>query len=129
MDLNVDQSDPRGDLYLDNEGKFYYKLDQDTLEIDRLNKDYNQYKKRRKINMAKKLDEKVGDINIHYSKPITKQTLGEILVNTKDNMFYLLDDILQFKFSSKVFTENQRLFYIGLVFLCIALSLVFLSIF
>lgn len=44
-------------------------------------------------------------------------TISQIIINTKNAWFYLLDDLLDQKFSLDTFTKDNRLFYIGITIL------------
>ena len=45
----------------------------------------------------------------------------KILIDTKDSVFETLDDLLQQKFSAEMMVKDNRLFYLGLAILFIAL--------
>jgi hypothetical protein len=99
-------------LYISSDGKF---------DIDRFNRDYDQYKIRRKDEMEKKIALKLAALNKPSPEiPIYKQSIGTILINTKDGLFDILDDILQAQFTLSTFTQNNRLFYIGITMIFIA---------
>lgn len=50
-------------------------------------------------------------------------SLFQIIVNTKDAWFNLLDDLLDYQFNLDTFTKDNRLFYIGLTIIFFALVL------
>jgi hypothetical protein len=54
-------------------------------------------------------------------KKIYELSVGEILIGIKDTWFDILDDILQRQISFDIITKNNRLFYIGLTIVIIAL--------
>ena len=51
--------------------------------------------------------------------------MSQILVNTKNSWFNMLDDLLEQRFQVSTFTKENRLFYVGLtiVFICVILYL------
>lgn len=109
-----------GYIYKDEEGKYIYKLNDSREEIDRFNRDFEQYKERRKKAMKEELDKKLEILNKEDNfDTIYNVTVGEILISTKDAIFGMLDDLLLFKFDYETFTKNNRLFYIGIVMIFI----------
>jgi len=99
-------------LYINNDGKF---------DINRFNRDYDQYRIRRKEEMDKKIALKLAELNKPKPEiPIYQKSIGTILINTKDTLFEILDDMLQGNFSSNTFTKNNRLFFIGITMIIIA---------
>jgi len=59
-------------------------------------------------------------------------TIGELLLNFKDNLFDLFDDLFFFRFNSiptflAVFIAGDRPFYLGMLILIIALIIYFLT--
>lgn len=55
------------------------------------------------------------------------QLFLEILINIKNTWFGLLDDLLQQKFYIETFTKNNRLLYLGLTIIIIALIVFLLN--
>jgi hypothetical protein len=123
MDINIDQSTPRGDLLEDKEGKFIYKINDERNEIDKFNRNFDQYKERRKEQMKLKMEAKLAELNKKEDDvPVYNKPLGEIIVNIKDTIFKIFDDILSFNMinSRDLIMKDNRLFYIGLLLLFIA---------
>lgn len=54
-------------------------------------------------------------------KSLTSLSVGEILINTKDAWFDILDDILHYKIGWEILTKNNRLFYIGITIATLAI--------
>ena len=54
---------------------------------------------------------------------VTNMSISQILINTKDALFNLLDDILEQRFETETFTRDNRLFYIGITILFFAIIL------
>jgi hypothetical protein len=90
----------------------------------------NENKEKRKLNLAnfnisfenekrqRKMKEKIREkktldkLNQEYiEKPISKLTIGELLINSKNAWFAILDDLIQLNLKN-IFKDN-RLFYIG----------------
>lgn len=70
----------------------------------------------------KKREESLNQLNTYKPKPITDQTVGEILINTKDAIFDIFGDLLRPRqLSSETLTKNNRLYYLGILFLLISL--------
>ena len=130
MDIDVDISTPRDDLFRDSSGKYRYRIEGDRFEIDRFNRDFDQYKERRKQEMRKRMDQRLSELNKPAKEvPIYKKPVGEIMIKTKDTLFNILDDLLRFRFELETFTKNSRMFYIGILILFIALMVFIYTIF
>jgi len=124
MDINVDQSVPRDDMVKLDSGLYKYRLEGDKFEIDRFNRDFEQYKERRKIEMKKKLDKKLEELNKPEEPiPIFNQSIGQILIQTKDALFNILDDLLQFKFTYETVLKDDRIFHLGITIVLITIFL------
>ena len=52
-------------------------------------------------------------------KPITQQTVGQILANMANEIIKTPKDIYRHGFNKKILTENNRLIYFGLFFIII----------
>lgn len=126
MDNNMfrDLAEPNGDLKRFGDGKYLHKWNNDEFDIDKFNRDFEQYRIKRKKEMKKKMALRLAELN----KPkkvvqVYEKPLGNILLDTKDAMFEILDDLLQHKLEIDTFTKNNRLFYIGIVLIFIAVFL------
>lgn len=121
MDINVDQGVPRGDLGRFENGKYLYELDNGKFDIDRFNRDFDQYKEQRKREMQERLDKKLSELNNPpHEPPAYDLSIGQIAINIKDSMFNIIDDIINFKFTWDILLKSNRLFYLGLVFIIFA---------
>ena len=90
------------------------------------NQKFEEEQIQRKLLMRKAMQDKLNILNKATDKiPLHKLSVGIILINTKDSLFELLDDLLQFKYNRETFTKNDRLFYIG-IFLIINVIFIFL---
>jgi|688.fasta_scaffold858094_1 hypothetical protein len=125
MDINVDQGSAKsGLLGREYNGKYLYRLDSGKFDIDKFNRDFDQYKDQRKEEMRERIDKKISELN----KPVEQVALydlsiGQIMINMKDAIFNIIDDLLNFKISKNVFIKQNRLFYIGIFIILIAIIL------
>lgn len=123
MDINVDQGEPRGDLSRFEDGKYLYKLDDGKFDIDKFNRDFDQYKEKRKQEMAIRLQKRLDELNNPPPPtPAYDLSIGQLAINTKDALFNILDDIINFKFSKDILMKENRLFYIGLTLIIFAIA-------
>lgn len=60
-------------------------------------------------------------------KKLLDFTVGEHVINTKDAFFGIIYDLSSEQLTSDIFTKNNRLFYLGLIFLTIYLTYLFLK--
>jgi hypothetical protein len=59
-----------------------------------------------------------GDI---VKKSLYQNDMGDIIIGIKNSWFFLMDDLLQQKISTNTFTKDNRLFYLGITFILIAI--------
>lgn len=99
----------------------------DKVDEKKFNDDFERYKhfvqKYKNIDDTNKLN-KLNELNKkdNYTK-IYDLSILEIFVNIKDTWFEILDDILSTKITLKIFTKENRLFYIGITIFIIACAL------
>lgn len=131
MDINVDQGSPNsGRLGRFENGKYLYRLDDGNFDIDRFNRDFDQYKTMRKKEMAELMQKKLDSLNTPQPEtPPYALSIGQVMINMKDTVFNTLDDIINFNFTKQAFLSDHRLFYLGLFFIIIALLIYFYYIF
>lgn len=131
MDINVDQGSPdSGRLGRFENGKYLYRLDDGKFDIDRFNRDFDQYKTMRKQEMAELMQKKLDSLNAPQPEiPPYALSIGQVMINMKDAVFNTLDDIINFNFTRQAFLSDHRLFYLGLFFIIIALLVYFYFIF
>jgi hypothetical protein len=116
-----DLATPSLDFKMNEDGSYQNRSDNGDFYFDKFNLGFDQYRARRKKEMKKKMRDNLNELNKPIeTTPLYNQSIGQILINTKDSMFQILDDMLQNKFTLDTFTRNNRLFYIGLVFILIA---------
>jgi len=129
MDINKDLAKPDNNLLQFEDGKFFYRSSSGDFDVDKFNRSYDQYKERRKKEKDKKMTLRLNELNEPkeeipaYSKPI-----GQVLIDTKDALFEILDDLLQRRIEINTFKKNHRMFYIGLTMIFIAVFLYMLII-
>jgi hypothetical protein len=121
MDINKDLADPSEDIKKFDDGAYLYKSSTGDFDIDKFNRYYEQYRAKRKKQMERKMAKKLGELNKPKDrKPLYHDSVAEIMINTKDALFEILDDLLQRRFIVDTFIKNNRLFYIGLIMVFIA---------
>ena len=52
------------------------------------------------------------------------QSVGDIIVDIKDTILGLFDDLIQFEYHPAILFRDRRLFYLGILILIIALCLI-----
>ena len=120
--VKPDLAEANDDLKELSSGKSLFKLEGEKFDIDRYNRLFEQYKVRRREEMQKRLDEKLAELNKpKIQRPVYQSPIGEIMVNTKDAIFDIMDDLLQYKFTYDTFTKHNRLFYLGITIIFISL--------
>lgn len=81
----------------------------------------------KRFNRLKKEEEiKLQRLNeIKYKKKLHEFTIGDFLISFKDNIFFVINALLNKNYDIKTYTENYRLLHIGLliIFLCIILMI------
>jgi hypothetical protein len=123
MNIDVDQAVPRKDMVLQEDGKYIY-VDQTNskFDIDKFNRYYEQYRERRRATMQTKMQEKLAELNRPRTEiPVYNQSVPKIILDVKDSLFNLLDDLLQGKIELETFFKNNRLFYLGITLIFIAI--------
>jgi hypothetical protein len=91
---------------------------------------YNAYKPHPpRINNKIQSKEKLEKLLEHYDDntvaetPLYQKSIMELFIGLKNTWFDILDDILAGDFSTNMITKNDRLFYIGLTIVIVALLL------
>ena len=121
MDINVDQGEPRGDLSRFEDGKYLYELDDGKFDIDKFNRDFDQYKENRKTEMEVRLQKRLNELNNPPPPtPAYDLSIGQLAINTKDSIFGIIDDLINFKISKDILLKGNRLFYLGLLLIIFA---------
>lgn len=121
MDVDKDQAIASDDLKLFKDGAYLYKSDNEDYDVNKFDRFYEQYRDKRNEAKAKKLRERLEELNKPEKKvPIYSHSIGRIVLDAKDVLFNLLDDILQGRMEARTFIKHNRLFYIGITLLAIA---------
>lgn len=103
------------------DGKYLYVLPNGKLDIDHYNRVFTQYSDIRKNDMKIELEKKIAEMN--KPKPVDliyDNSIGVILINTKDAAFNIMDDIVNRRFENDIITKDNRLFYLGIIIVMVA---------
>lgn len=105
--------------------EFYIKSDQNDpnrrFDLKKFNKVFDINREISKRNQRVKDLEKLNELSrVDTMTSLYDLNISQILVNIKNTWFNLLDDILEQRFQLNTFTKENRLFYIGLTILFIA---------
>lgn len=99
-------------------------------DINKFNSSFDKSKDDNKLINKEHDNEVLQKLNSFTdSKPLYKNTISEIIIGIKNTWFYLLDDLLEQKFTFDTFTKENRLFYVGITLVCIAVILYFYNFF
>ena len=105
---------------LDNAEKKY--MEGTKFDNQAFNKDFEKYILDQKAKQIEEDNKKLKDmIKQEQTKKLYQMSVGDILVGIKDTWFGILDDVLAFRFSYDIFLKYNRLFFIGLTLIIIAL--------
>ena len=132
MDIDVDLAKVDNTLVKQYDGKYLYRLPNGKLDIDHYNRDISQYSEIRKNDIKILIDRKLEDLN--KQKPVElvyDLSIGQIIINLKDSLFNILDDVINLRLNSNTLTKENRLFYLGIfliVLACIMFSYSFFNI-
>jgi hypothetical protein len=89
-----------------------------TFDIDKFNQQFNKYLEDQRQERVKRESQKIIDLSqVEVKKKLHEMSIGEILLTMKDEIFALLDDLINGKFELDTFLKNNRLFFIGLLIL------------
>ncbi len=130
MDVNIDQADPRKDMIKQDDGKYVYVDPANSkFDVDKFNRYYEQYRDRRRSQMKEQMEKKLAALNAPDPEiPVYNQSIPKIIMDVKDSLFNTLDDILQGKFEIETIMKNNRLFYLGITFIFLAIFMYVYSI-
>lgn len=94
-------------------------------DLAKFNKEFTIQKEKKqresKIKSQEKINKLNKDANIEI-EPLYSLSISELLFGVKNTWFDILDDILAMKFNN-IITKNNRLFYIGLTVIIVAIIL------
>ncbi len=136
MDIEKDIFDPERNIRRFHDGAYIYRSKRtNDYDINKYNIHYEQYRQKRKIQMQKDI-ERIKNVDMYNDNSLRQapgpgkadiqiynELIGfkEILVNFKDTLFNLIDDLLQYKFTIDTFTKNNRLLYLGMLLIIISI--------
>lgn len=61
---------------------------------------------------------------ITEKKPLLHElSIAQTLINLKDTLFYILDEIITLNIKSDIFTKDNRMYYIGLLIILTIVSI------
>lgn len=124
MDINVDQGSQQGDLGKFDDGKYLYKFDNGKFDIDKFNRDFDQYKTKRKEEADIVITKKLEELNKPpIETPPYSLSVGQVMINLKDAIFGTIDDLINFNIDRTILTKHHRLFYWGILLIIVAFIL------
>lgn len=101
----------------------------DGFDSDKFNRLFDEFNLRKKKEMEEKEGRVLKRLQQQYKKNqqdnIFDLSFLEVIMNFKDTIFDIIDDIINFRFNSfftflNIFTKNNRLFYLGGVLILFA---------
>ena len=104
--------------------------DRNKFDINKFNKVFDETKEETKkyikVNEETRLHALNQDI---IDKPLYSITISDIFIGIKNTWFYILDDLLQQKFTLNTFSKDNRLFYIGITLIFLGIIIYFFNFF
>lgn len=92
------------------------------LDINEFNRNFDKYIDVRNKKIDEKLQKNLAELNKEPEiTPLYQLSIGEIIVNTVDTLFGIVNDLLKGYFTLDTFAKKNRIFYLGVVFVFIAL--------
>lgn len=94
-----------------------------TFDTDKFNREFIYKRDKAKLQTEIKSKEKLDKLNKEANeelRPLYSLSLSEIFIGIKDTWFDILDDLLALNINSNLITKNNRLFYIGITIIIIA---------
>ena len=100
-----------------------------TFDINKFNDDFDSYLARQKAERLLREEKFLEQKRIETrDKLLHEMTFLELLINMKNELFDILDDIISLNISLETLTVRNRLFYIGLILMIFAVTLVCINI-
>lgn len=97
-------------------------MDENEFDTIDFNRRFEDEKELTKELVREQERRRLQELNIEEEqKSLTELSVTEILINTKDSWFGLIDDLLKGEFNITSFTVNNRLFYIGITIIIIVM--------
>tara|TARA_B110000908_G_C10164162_1_gene407511 strand:- start:105 stop:623 length:519 start_codon:yes stop_codon:yes gene_type:complete len=113
----VDMTDPDGISEAETELKKDFDLGKFNIVYDNNKKIVKEHQRLKDLEKLNELSQKKKHISLY------DQNIYQILVNTKDTWFNLLDDLLDRQYQPSTFYKDNRLFYIGITIMFFSIVL------
>lgn len=133
QDVNELRYDDSNNVWNVNQSKFYddsglagidTAQNSNRFDLGKFNIEFDRSKEKSKINQKLKDLEKLHTLSKEEEKiSLYNLTIFQIIVNTKDAWFNLLDDLLNQNIEKNTFTKENRLFYIGVTIIIVTVIL------
>lgn len=92
----------------------------DDFDEKQFNLEFEKNMELDKIRQDKLRKEKLRELSgLHGEKRLYDYSIFETLINMKDAVFDILDDVICFNIDLKIFTKNNRMYYIGIILIII----------
>jgi len=100
-------------------------LSEEQFNIRQFNKNYQMEQNAFEEESALESEEMLVQLNnnankVHIKKSLVDSSIFEIFRGIINSWFHLLDDLMRQKYSTEIFTKDDRLFYFGITFVIIA---------
>lgn len=113
-----------GDIERIDDGKYLYRFFTGKFDIDKFNREFDQYKENRIQDRNERQQNVLDELNKpNEEPPVYNQPVGTIFIRTKDALLNILDDLLKLNISQETFTKDNRLFYMGITIVFISILL------
>jgi hypothetical protein len=100
-----------------------------TFDVKKFNQDFEDYlTKQKKVRLEREQKFLESKEVIKREKLLHELTFYELVANTKNTVFDVIDDIINLKFNKDTLMKNNRLFYIGLILIIFSVILIMISI-
>lgn len=119
-----------GDIQRFDDGKYLYRFFTGKFDVDKFNREFDQYKDNRISERERRIKEILDRLNKQEPEtPAYNLPIGQIVINTKDAVLGILDDLLKLQIKKETFMKENRIFYLGIVFIFVAILLYLYSLF
>jgi hypothetical protein len=115
-----------GKLQRFDDGRYLYKFSTDKFDVDKFNREFEQYIDKRKVYRDEEQKKMLEELNKPKPViPLYDLPMGQIMINAKDSVLNTLDDVINGSFDRNTFIKENRLFYLGIVLLFISILVYF----
>lgn len=95
-------------------------MDDNNFDEKKFNDEFEQNIEHNKKLQEKLKKQRLNELNgLHGDKRLYEYSISETFINMKDCVFDILDDILCLNVDTKLFTKNNRLYYIGILLIIV----------